>query len=262
MQRTEEELLGIFQGLLLKCLLVFGDNAWAEKVVELCQGDGEKVRKVLDAAFIDPRFIACAQALESVEREILSNQDLRQKHIESLLALRDTIDKQAKQRARVREETRYMLNLVPYPGRSASDGYSSQTWLAIKVNEYLHSGSYYCWFAGSLNSMTNGDDSNPIWLYLLIDRAVSQGGINNSKIKDIRANLMSAVDAELTAQGRTSEISAALAAIAKAPLDLFTPQIWRIKRGALGARCAKGLYYPDEFLVADLKPGEFTVIVP
>ena len=54
----------------------------------------------------------------------------------------------------------------------------------------IDDGKYYCWYSLSFNAMSQGDDSNPIWIYLTLDRAVAQGGVNNAKIKDVRANLL------------------------------------------------------------------------
>ena len=154
------------------------------------------------------------------------------------------------------------MNLVTYPGHGSSWGYSAQTWIAKLVNEYLHSGAYYCWFSTAMNAMRNGDDSNPIWIYLILDRAVSQGGVNNAKVKDVRANLLLVLDRELRVAGRGPEISRALADVMRAPLESFTPQLWRIDMRAIAGRYRSGHQYPDEYLITDLDPHEFEVIIP
>lgn len=110
--------------------------------------------------------------------------------------------------------------------------------------------------------MKNGDDSNPIWTYLILDRAVEQGGVNNAKVRDVRANLMRAADKELAASGRSSEIPAVLAAIASVPLASLTPQLWRIDLSKVSGRYTSGHQYPDEFSISDLKPSEFEIVVP
>jgi hypothetical protein len=153
------------------------------------------------------------------------------------------------------------MKIPAYPGHSPFVGYSTQTWLSKAVNEFLHPGIYYCWFARSFNAMSNGDDSNPIWLYLILDRAVAQGGVKNAKIKDVRANLMLAVERELRIQGRESEISPSFAAIAAAPIQVFTPQVWRIDMGKLIGKTSSGYQYPDELLASSLSAGDFEVII-
>jgi hypothetical protein len=109
--------------------------------------------------------------------------------------------------------------------------------------------------------MANGDDSNPIWLYLLLDRAVDQGAVNNAKIKDVRANLMRAVAKELRATGRKAEVADAVAAIRIAPLGMFMPQLWRLDVAKIAGRYISGTYYSDEYLISDLVASEFETIV-
>lgn len=148
----------------------------------------------------------------------------------------------------------------PYPA-SNTFGYSTQTWLSRVVNEYLHPGVYYCWFARKFNSMANGDDSNPVWLYLIVDRAVFQNGQNNAKIKDLRTNLMRAVARGLYALGRADEVSSALAVIRSATIEMFTPQLWRIDLTKIRGRYSSGHQYPDEYLITNLSTNEFDVVV-
>jgi hypothetical protein len=154
------------------------------------------------------------------------------------------------------------MELDIYPGHGSNWGYSVQTWIAREVNQYLHAGTYYCWFSMGFNAMRNGDDSNPIWIYLTVDRAVAQGGVNNAKVKDVKANLLQVIDRELRAAGRTSEISTALARVMQAPLDTYTPQLWRIDMRAVAGRYSGGHQYPDEYLITDLREHEFEVIIP
>lgn len=153
------------------------------------------------------------------------------------------------------------MNLVPYPGHGSAWGYSVQTWIAKLVNEYLHPSSYFCWFSTGFNAMRNGDDSNPIWIYLILDRAVAQGGVNNAKIKDVRANLLHVIDYELRAAGRTSEVATALSAVMGAPLDAFTPQLWRLDMTAIAGRYTVGHQYPDEYRITNLRANEFETVV-
>lgn len=153
------------------------------------------------------------------------------------------------------------MKLPRYSGYRSRYGYSSQTWLSKVVNAYLHRGSYFCWFSKRFNPMVNGDDSNPIWIYLILDRAVNQGGVNNAKIKDVRANLLAAIDKELRSLGRAKEIPAAFAAVNAASLRAFTPQLWRLDLHKIRRRYSRGHQYRNEFRVTDLKTTEFTIIV-
>lgn len=154
-----------------------------------------------------------------------------------------------------------MRSTNPYPGHGTAAGYSCQTWIAKQINDYLHPGSYYCWFSNHFNAMSNGDDSNPIWIYLILDRAVEQGAVNNAKVKDVKANLLRAVDKELHAQGRQNKIPATMAAISKASLQDYTPQLWKLNLNALTRRYTDGHQYLDEFNIPDLKSNEFQVII-
>ena len=149
-----------------------------------------------------------------------------------------------------------------YPGHGSAWGYTAQSWIASCVNRSLHFGTYYCWFAKTFNAMRNGDDSNPLWVYMILDRAVAQGGVNNAKIRDIRANILLVLDRELRAADRTSEIPAAVAAVTQAPLDAFAPQLWRIDMAAVAGRCTSGhQVYTDEYLITDLRANEFEIII-
>jgi len=154
-----------------------------------------------------------------------------------------------------------VLFLKAYAGRSSVSGYSAQTWIAKLVNEYLHPGSYFCWFSTNFNAMANGDDSNPIWLYWWLDRAVAQGGVNNAKVQQVRANLLLAIDRELRAAGRASEIADATYVVTGAPLQMFTPQVWRINMAAIAGRYTGGHQYPDEYNITDLRAGEFEIVI-
>ena len=109
--------------------------------------------------------------------------------------------------------------------------------------------------------MANGDSANPMWLYLTLDRAVEQDDINNAKVKDVKANLLFATVKELAKAGRGNEIPAAIASITNAPIEMFTPQLWRLEMDALGGRYTRGNQYPDEYKIEDLKTQEFDVII-
>jgi len=109
--------------------------------------------------------------------------------------------------------------------------------------------------------MDNGDDSNPLFIYMWLDRAVRQGGVNNPKIKDVRANLMRAAFKELRAGGREKELEETINRISQASIEMFTPQMWKIDLKAVAGKYSQGHQYPDEYELKGLKPSEFEVIV-
>jgi hypothetical protein len=154
-----------------------------------------------------------------------------------------------------------MLELISKYLSPKQWGYSCQTLLARSTNDLLYGDKYYCWFSKHLNATENGDDSNPIWLYLLIDRAAKQRAVHNAKIRDCRLNLMAAAAKELGRQGRSAERAATVASIRTAPIEMFAPQLWRIDLTAVHGRYSSGHQYPDEFLITDLRAAEFEVIV-
>ena len=109
--------------------------------------------------------------------------------------------------------------------------------------------------------MFNGDDSNPMWIYLILDRAVEQGAYNNAKVKDVKSNLLYAVDKELRAAGRATDIPAAMAAIRSAPIKCYTPQLWKVKLNRIAGRYVGVHQYRDEFKITNLKANEFEIII-
>jgi len=129
------------------------------------------------------------------------------------------------------------------------------------LNDFLHPGQFYCWFSTRFNAMDNGDDSNPLFIYMWLDRAVQQGGVNNPKVKDVRANLMRAASRELRAAGREGELDETIDRISQAPLEMFTPQIWRIDLTAVSGRYKQGVHYPDEYELKGLTATEFEIII-
>ena len=96
---------------------------------------------------------------------------------------------------------------------------------------------------------------------MTIDRAVSQGGVHNAKIKDIRMNLLAAIEKEMTDAGASDDaIANAISAVGTARLRAFTPQLWKLDRQAIRRRSTTGQYH-DEFLIRDLTTAEFEIVV-
>lgn len=156
-----------------------------------------------------------------------------------------------------------MFNLIN-PDIPAEVGFSCQTHLAVLVNDFLHPGQVYCWYATELNPFGNGDSSNPVLLYVTIDRAVKApmgGDEYNTKIKDIRTNLMRAIQKEMKGRVSNSALRQAIKLIATAELKCFRPQLWRLKLDRIEPMRVEAGKFSDEHLVRDLTNSEFDVIV-
>ena len=154
-----------------------------------------------------------------------------------------------------------VTELNDYPGRDPKVGYSCQTWLARRVNELLHAGQYYCWYAANLNPLNNGDSSNPALLFLRLDRAVKQNDFNEAKIQQIRANLLVAIVYEMRVSGLPVDIAELTDHLEKLPITVYTPQRWAVSCDKVRDRSITS-QYPEEFLVKDLRRDEFRIIVP
>lgn len=81
--------------------------------------------------------------------------------LERLRALGVTPEELAATRAQAEVDAKGILNApspggtktsaawspAPYPGHVTQYGYSAQSWLAREVNQLLHPGTFFCWFA-------------------------------------------------------------------------------------------------------------------
>jgi hypothetical protein len=144
------------------------------------------------------------------------------------------------------------------PARSF--GYSCQTVLSKRVNEFLHPGTYYCWYSLELNPATGGNSSNPLWLYQTLSHAVQTKDVNDRKIRDIRTSLMAAVTSGFPISGNP-EAGKCIIQISHAVIELYRPQLWRVNLASVGSRASAGYQYPDERKVEDLLWSEFEVVV-
>jgi hypothetical protein len=151
---------------------------------------------------------------------------------------------------------------LPSPAASTQFGFTCKAWIAYQLEALYLSQVYYVWFSKELNPIDNGDSSNPLELYRVIDRAVKKNDANHPKLKDLKANLLLAVrnlitpsDPVLARQLKRS--------IRLAPIEMFRPQLWRIDLSKVATgrwnthRSTTGW---DEQYVTDLKDGEFDVI--
>jgi hypothetical protein len=156
-----------------------------------------------------------------------------------------------------------MHKLVLTPQSQFSEiGYSCQALIARQVNEFLHTGLFYCWFSVQFNPSSGGNSSNPSWLYETLSHAVARNDLNDAKIKDLKTTLMDVVFRELERRGATTqEVIDAIVQIRDAKAELFRPQIWRIFLKGLHGRVSSGHQYPEERKIVDLKYQEFDIII-
>jgi hypothetical protein len=139
-------------------------------------------------------------------------------------------------------------------------GYSCQTVLSRRVNEFLHPGTYYCWFSVEFDPGLGGNSSNPLWLYQTLSHAVRTGDVNDAKVRQIRMTLLDAVTRSCPIAGSPA-VAAAIVHVRHAAVDLFRPQIWRIDLNQIKARATSGCQYPTERKVENLRCREFDIIV-
>jgi hypothetical protein len=139
-------------------------------------------------------------------------------------------------------------------------GYSCQTVLSKRVNEFLHNGTYYCWFSLEFNPANGGNSSNPLWLYQTLSQAVRVEDVNDTKIQQIRVNLMEAVTRGCP-KGGNSEVAKCIIQIRHAPIGSFRPQMWRVTLASVRYRASSGHQYPDERKVEDLTCTEFEIVI-
>lgn len=149
-------------------------------------------------------------------------------------------------------------------------GYSCQTLLARRVNEFLHDGTYWCWFSEEFNPDDGGNSSNPCWRYQTFDKAVKNKDSNDAYVRDAREKLVNALNLALTdaydlLNPPTSEANATTAehilAVRYAEIALFRPEIWRIELKKIEGRYSSGHQYRQEHHIKDLKWKEFETVI-
>jgi hypothetical protein len=152
---------------------------------------------------------------------------------------------------------------LPKPQPSGRHGYACKVWISSTLEQRHLGGCFYVWFARELNPIRNGDSSNPLWLYLTIDRAVKSGDANHPKIKDLRRILLGVVN-RLIARQEPRVAIALRREIRRAPIEMYRPQLWKIDLSRIAPgriRTNGGNPAWDEQHIDDLEPGEFEVIV-
>lgn len=142
-------------------------------------------------------------------------------------------------------------------------GFACKATLARRLAEEHFSRKHYTWCSTELNPIQNGDSSNPLKIYEVLDRAVKLGDVHHPKIKDLRANLMQAVDFQY---GETDPDRASVVRdqVHTASLFQLRPELWRIRLEDIpAARVRKPITNAgwDEQVVVDLAEDEFDVIV-
>lgn len=135
--------------------------------------------------------------------------------------------------------------------------------MAQQIEALYLDGRYYVWFSGQLNPIANGESSNPLALYAMIDKAVKMDDGNHPKLKDLKANLLLVVSRLIRPRDR--DLARLLRRdILRAPLTMYRPQLWRLDLARVDVSRwktdgAKATW--DEQYVNDLQAGEFEVIV-
>lgn len=156
-----------------------------------------------------------------------------------------------------------MQPLLAPPPTPGERGFSCKTWLARTFEERYRRGHHFVWFSSELNPILNGDSSNPLWLYLTLDRAVKLRDANHPKITAVRYKLLQAVK-KVIGPGDRRLLRELKREIRAAPIEMYRPQIWsidvaNISPPRIDAEQANPNW--DEALVRDLKQEEFCVIV-
>jgi hypothetical protein len=149
------------------------------------------------------------------------------------------------------------------PVLSKRFGFACKSWISYQLEAQHLGGTYFVWFSGQLNPIANGDSSNPLELYQAMDRAVKKNDVNHPKLKDLKANLLSAIS-RLVAPRDPSLARLLKRDIIRAPVEMYRPQLWRLDldKIALGRWKTLGATPSwDEQFVEDLRDGEFEVIV-
>ncbi len=93
---------------------------------------------------------------------------------------------------------------------------------------------------------------------------MKKGDQNHPKVKDVRANLIKAAWDLLGPTSASPDLRRyveVISALMRAPLYMFTPQLWRIEINAITGRYRPGNPAWDEYSVGDLRPSEFDVII-
>ena len=112
------------------------------------------------------------------------------------------------------------------PKASKGFGFACKVWMAVELERVLGD-RYYTWFSRELNPINNGDSSNPIELYRMLDRAVKTKDWNHPKVKDLRAKLLVVIDQEISPKD-VQLARKLIDEIEQSGIDMFRPQLWRI----------------------------------
>jgi hypothetical protein len=139
-------------------------------------------------------------------------------------------------------------------------GYCCQTWLAVHIGHSHFGLMPRVWFSTHLNAADNGRSSNPLLLFQDLDDAIRTNDHNSGRVFQLRHRLSLWV---ATLPLPAAEIADLTAEVVAAPVAAFRPQLWRIDLANIHAIRLLGLgQYPDEYLISDVIPAEYTVIAP
>ena len=154
-----------------------------------------------------------------------------------------------------------MAQLSPFRA-TGRYGYACKVWIAGEIEQNYLGGVYSVWFSEQLNPLPpTGLSSAPLEIYRVVDYAVKTQDTDHPKIKDLRANIGTAIN--LFVAPTDPRLAKVLKRqIERAPLEMFRPQLWRIDLSNIEtSRLLSGRPDWDEKRIEDLRSGEFELIV-
>lgn len=155
------------------------------------------------------------------------------------------------------------MPLLKPPVRDNTLGFTCKIHVAAVLEREFLGGKYFVWFAHSLNPPQNGQSSNPLDIYIGLDQAIRKRDENNPKLKEFRTKLLAVIARELPKDD--PQRRRLMREIRLAPIEMFRPQIWRLDLTQIElTRIKVDQSMPDwdEQYIADLREGEFEIIVP
>jgi hypothetical protein len=161
-------------------------------------------------------------------------------------------------------------------------GYSCQYYVGLEIAKSVFNVAVpYIWFTTYFNAVMNVESSNPREIYAGLSSAVQRKDVNHQAIKGRRASLIEILDTHLK-RVNLQRWSTLRNQVLLAPIAYFRPQVWLLdlettaknrqrtvedflqecRNHARRSLTAPGqVLQPDEYLIPDLLPQEYTVII-
>lgn len=159
-----------------------------------------------------------------------------------------------------------IAGIVPEPDPIEEVGYSVQTWIGRSVKNTINLGSndptYHCWLSTDFNAIPPvGPSSNPAAIFAEIDSAIKTNDDAAPKIERIRQKLVAAIARTIGVRD-VLEGHRIAQAVWDAELSKFRPEVWRISLVNVALDRRQTGSFPNEMLITDLRPDEFSVVIP